>query len=44
MDDLDLAEIHSAVADAIRIGQLYDPGVKAPRDLSRWLGLIRSGC
>ena len=41
VEDLDLAEIISAVAEAIRTGQMNEPIVRDPKDLLRGLGLLR---
>lgn len=38
--DLDVAEIRNAVAEAVRIGRLNEPGTREPKDLLRGLGLL----
>ena len=43
VDDLDIAEIHRTVDEAIRRGRAEDPGTRDPEALLRGLGLIKGG-
>ena len=43
VNDLDIAEIHRTVDEAIRRGRAEDPGTRDPEALLRGLGLIKGG-
>ncbi len=43
VNDLDVAEIHRTVAEAVRRGRLEDPIGREPTDQLRGLGLLRDG-
>ena len=43
IDDLDVAEIRSTVAEAVRQGRLEEPLSREPADMLRGLGLLRDG-
>ena len=43
IDDLDIAEIRSTVAEAVRQGRLEEPLSREPADMLRGLGLLRDG-
>ncbi len=43
LEDLDLPELRNAVAEAVRVGRLNEPGSREPEDLLLGLGLMRDG-
>ena len=43
LQDLDLPELRNAVAEAVRVGRLNEPGSREPQDLLLGLGLMRDG-
>ena len=43
LEDLDLPELRNAVAEAVRVGRLNEPGSREPEDMLLGLGLMRDG-
>lgn len=43
LEDIDVPELRNAVAEAVRIGRLNEPGSREPEDLLLALGLMRDG-
>ena len=43
VNDLDVPEIRTTVAEAVRVGRLNEPGGREPEDLLRGLGLLQGG-
>lgn len=43
LQDLDLPELRNAVAEAVRVGRLNEPGSREPEDMLLGLGLMRDG-